>query len=284
MKIKKIISPVLLAILFINLFSFGVYARGEGPVTEEYDSLYLHKDEVFWLDNKVSGRLSSVRIVLCDQVWLFSNSSNKSQMLNNISDLNLIYASSKGKGEYAVKSLVKLGDYDYSKKVEFDGDQYSALFDHSVLNMVGEKTKCTKKYCFTDSNGDGLTVYYVTNRGDYVHYVGKGYLNGEYLFPAKHYFKIAKAIENQSKYSSDNNFQMENYADLSQYRIGDEGFDLNEKYSLGGAFLLPSLDSTGLSFVILAILVLPLILNVPCVAVVLLVAFKITKKYKNINM
>ena len=86
---------------------------------------------------------------------------------------------------------------------------------YNVFYLSGET-------CYT-----GTAIYYITNKGDYVHYFGGQHCTGEFLMPAEVFYELQEAIEEEISKNPYKNAGSYSNWNLSVYNLKSDAFDLS---------------------------------------------------------
>ena len=138
---------------------------------------------------------------------------------------------------YIVKSqdgtwtkLVDLGDDNDLDIVEMEFVDYQALdacLSGEIVSRIAPDVQVYNTYYLSgETMYKGTAIYYVTDKGEYVHYFGGIGCIGEYLMPVEVFREVQKAIREVDQ----NPYVVRGSWDLSAYKIGSDTFNLNAEF------------------------------------------------------
>ena len=211
------------------------------PVNAEDNENYLQLEDSSHITQEILNLIpiedgdQVVRIFITDIHSEFAKHDNIDELLNAHNDLIV----------YAVKSIdnaaeaYRIYEGECVKMRPYQG--YYILLDiylnGEIIKQVDPDIKVEYAYYFCgESNISGNAIYYKTNMGDYVYYLGySGGFDGAYLLSAQNFFEAQKVaynhmLENGSNVGGTGVPDL----DLSTYRVGSANFNPNAPFPTPG--------------------------------------------------
>ena len=223
---KKTISFLCLILSFVSLTIFSANARGNASVE---DSLFINED----IRSKLQVQ-DTDEIVLAYSMGLryaFTKCTSINEVLTSNEVFGIYYAvkSQDGTWTYRVEN-----DKNFEMvEMQFVNHQaLDACLSGEIVSRIAPDAQVYNTYYLSGESGHmGTAIYYITDKGEYVHFFGGKDCVGEFLMPAEAFWELQTILK---KAASENEAKLPLAAggadgdwDLSVYDLKSDAFDLN---------------------------------------------------------
>lgn len=115
--------------------------------------------------------------------------------------------------------------------VEMEFVNYQALdacLSGEIVSRIALNAQVYNTYYLSgETMYEGTAIYYITDKGEYVHYFGGKHCIGEFLMPAKEFWELNKTIKEELSKNPYGNGGSGSKWDLPVYDLKSDAFDLN---------------------------------------------------------